>query len=1227
MNKIARFGTILLLFIGNIANAQTIVWTGAANSDFFNEANWKDSVTNAIPAAGTINPGTIDPGTNINLTLQINSAAAVITASGSIQFGTGSLAVGLANLTATSLSGGNVTVNSGGYIDLSSPTPFQNNVQINFTSGIGWVRTTNYKASAVSASNLGQIKVNGSASVYQTNLRLDHYYLNGCVIRANLAATTPLTVYDSANLQGTSALITVNTLHSGTAIAGTMNNKTESFLLKKGFMVTFANETDGTGKSKNYIASEADLVINSLPKDLLNSVSFIRVMPWNWVTKKGRTDIETDLNTSWVYKWNNTLNTTLDWEYAPMAWGWTGAETDDVPIYTGKYNSTHVMSFNEPDNCTGQSGQYTTGLNSLKLCDTDAAVFYHKNLMKTGMRLVSPGCTEDASRATGWLKEFYDKATIQDIRIDVIAVHWYDWGNNPTVNTNPTAAQVFSRFQNYITTIHNLYGLPIWITEFNANPARSQTINAGFMALALPWLESLDYVERYNWFPYNTGTDFYTDVANTNISSVGTTYRDQASTPSVPEESVFLYNNLQNVALNKTATASSTYSTFTASKAVDGDTSTTASRWVKNFGAIGDVNYSILPAWLEVNLLGSYTINSIRIIEDINASKDFGFEVWDVTLNAGAGGWSSVLTVTNNPSSPLTTYKTFTPVSTTKVRLNITGHNDTGYIRMFELEVYGEPNNPTWAGTTSSAWTVATNWNTGIVPDKYSNVTIAGGAPNQPTISTTLTVNSLNIAAGATLTVTAPNFTVTAAIANSGAMTLANNSNLIQGGSINANTGNINVNRNSNALKQLDYTMWSSPVANQNLLAFSPKTTTTRFYKYNGTTNVYNAVDPSITSFADGTGYLIRMPNTDPTVGYNAGTATLVYPGVFTGIPNNGTVKLSSLTSDRFYSIGNPYPSTISAASFLTGNLTGGTLYFWRKTNGVVNSNSAYAVYTTLGATAAGAVAPNNIVPNGTIQVGQGFIVKTTGTSLTFTNAMRLGNTSTQFLKTKQVAEPDRIWLNLTNTTGVFSQTLVGYMEGATLGFDNGIDGKSINDAKVALTSSINNEEYTIQGRPAPFDPSDIVALNFKTDVAGDYTIALDHFDGVFANGQDIYLADSKTGVETILKAAAYSFTAAAGVDNARFSLKYQKTLKVDAPTFNENSVQVYKINGSLYVNSGTIAISNISVFDIQGRLIAEQKNVKATKASIKDLKATNQVLIVKITGEDNSEVSKKVVY
>ncbi len=550
MNKKLHFGTFLFLFIGFFASAQTIVWTGAAaDNNFFTEANWKDSVTNVIPSAGTINPGS-----NISLALLINTAA-TITASGSIQFSTGSLTLGAATVSTTSISGGNLTINEGGYLNLSATSPLLNNVQINFTSGIGWVRTTAYDANAVSTTNLGQIKVNGAASVYQTNLRLDHYYLNGCVVRANLSSTTPLTVYDGINTLGNSAAITVNTLHSGSSIAGSMNNRIKSFVLKKGFMATVAIENDGTGKSKNYIASETDLVINTLPVALRNSISFIRVMPWNWVTKKGRTDYETDLNSTWVYKWNNTQNTTLDWEYVPMAWTFSGAnEASDINLYVGEYNCTHVLGFNEPDSCDGQGGQYPSGPTDLKLCNPDVAVAYYKNLMKTGMRLVSPATREGGYRTTDWLYEFITKATAQDVRIDAIAVHWYDWGSNPVGTPNATAAQIFARFQTYIINLENAFNLPIWITEFNANPARSNATNAAFIALALPWLETRSSVERYAWFPYNVGTHYYGwDEAlnngnggqtNTTKNAVGTNFANQVSTPSIPENTVDANNNL-----------------------------------------------------------------------------------------------------------------------------------------------------------------------------------------------------------------------------------------------------------------------------------------------------------------------------------------------------------------------------------------------------------------------------------------------------------------------------------------------------------------------------------------------------------------------------------------------------------------------------------------------------------------------------------------------------------
>uniref|UniRef100_UPI00286BA52C T9SS sorting signal type C domain-containing protein n=1 Tax=Flavobacterium sp. TaxID=239 RepID=UPI00286BA52C len=527
-----------------------------------------------------------------------------------------------------------------------------------------------------------------------------------------------------------------------------------------------------------------------------------------------------------------------------------------------------------------------------------------------------------------------------------------------------------------------------------------------------------------------------------------------------------------------------------------------------------------------------------------------------------------------------------------------------------------------WIGATDTSWTNAGNWSAGI-PDQNSDVSIVP-APNAPVITGNVNINSLSIVSTSLTVNSGSNLTVTGAITNTGTMTLASNANLIQSGTTNTNTGNITVNRNSNLLNRFDYTIWSSPTTNAALFlkTFSPATLDTRFYNYDEPSNLYSVIaSPTTTPFTTGAGYLIRMPDTD--AGY---PSAITYAGAFTGVPNNGDISKSITNNGVTYGynmIGNPYPSTIDAQAFITANTANieSSLYFWRKINAA--AGSAYAVYNPMGSTSA---TPSSALPNGNIQVGQGFFVKakTGATTVSFNNAMRVANNQNQFFKTKSVVDKNRVWLNLTNTSGAFSQVLVGYTTDAIQGIDI-FDAKYFNDSSIALTSNINNEEYTIQGRPT-FDASDVVALNFKTDVAGDYTIALDHFDGLFSTGQDIYLKDNKTGTETDLKIAVYNFTAVAGVDNTRFSLKYQKTLKVDAPAFNENSVRVYKNNGTLYVNSGNIAINNIKVFDIQGRLIIEQKNVKANSTTIKDSKATNQVFIVKIVGEDNSIVTKKVL-
>jgi len=207
-----------------------------------------------------------------------------------------------------------------------------------------------------------------------------------------------------------------------------------------------------------------------------------------------------------------------------------------------KKKITHIMSFNEADNCADQSGQYG------QLCVHDTAAISHKHLMKTGLRIVSPSCRE--SEELRWLKSVNDLMVPAGTRMDVIGMHWYDWGG---LNLASDANSIFTRFKNKVIAAYNYYKMPIWITEFNANKNRSRAVQDAFLLLALPWLESTPYVERYAYFQPDGGNGSFLD-SNGNLTTTGNIYLNQVSTPSVPESYVNTYNNNLQSRMNEITT-------------------------------------------------------------------------------------------------------------------------------------------------------------------------------------------------------------------------------------------------------------------------------------------------------------------------------------------------------------------------------------------------------------------------------------------------------------------------------------------------------------------------------------------------------------------------------------------------------------------------------------------------------------------------------------------------
>lgn len=453
---------------------------------------------------------------------------------------------------------------------------------------------------------------------------------------------------------------------------------------------------------------------------------------------------------------------------------------------------------------------------------------------------------------------------------------------------------------------------------------------------------------------------------------------------------------------------------------------------------------------------------------------------------------------------------------------------------------------------------------------------------------------------------------------NNNNFTVKDGANLIQIDDDAVNTGNIKVEVTSNPFVRLEYTFWSSPIAGQGLQAFSPQTLANRIYSYNPTNDTYIQASGV---FGKGVGYLFRAPNN-----WNDTTPTS-YNGEFTGVPHNGVASIpTSIALGGYYGVGNPYPSTIDAGLFFDLNTEADVMYFWTNTNPPVGGTyegvpNNYATYTLAGgASAAGGTS----VPNGNIAVGQGFIVRTTGEdSIIFNNSLRSTNQG-MFFKAMDT-EKHRFWLNLSTDNTVLNQTMVAYMDGATEGFDAQIDGQMFGYYGSALYSVIADEssDYVIQGRSLPFADSDAVVLGFRAVQSGSYTISLANFDGLFTDGQDIYLKDNATEVIHDLKGSAYTFVSDEGVFNNRFEVVYKTTgdLNVNNPELNNNKWVVYSQGNGFQIETQGFEMKEVVVYDMLGRRVYNS-TAEGTSHTISNI--VNGVLIVKVITTDNQTLIRK---
>jgi GEVED domain len=576
-----------------------------------------------------------------------------------------------------------------------------------------------------------------------------------------------------------------------------------------------------------------------------------------------------------------------------------------------------------------------------------------------------------------------------------------------------------------------------------------------------------------------------------------------------------------------------------------------------------------------------------------------------------------------------------------------------------------------WNGITSTDWATASNWTPSGEPTASDYcVIIPSGTPFSPIISSDAFCGDLTINSGATLTVNSGiAVEVQDFVQTDGTLTMNNNSSLVQIDDVpNLGAGNMVYKRNVSTLHGYDYIYWSSPVASQPINGLYATPTMGSKYYWNTLVNNGNGASGNTSqgnwSVASGTmnvgkGYIVRASFNSGWLGNLTST--------FTGIPNNGTITVPiargsfqggipyvgingmtiSNMDDNMNLIGNPYPSSVRALDFLgftsNANTIEGFIYLWtHSTAPSTTSNPFYSSYITnyftsdyltynSSGTSSG---PGSF--NGYIAAGQSFFITMkdgptdSSQSVTFTNDMRSQSyNNSQFYKTASMAavenDKHRIWLDLVDSSLHSTRTLVGYVNGATLGKDRNFDAYTkVNDSNI-IYSLVDGESQVIQGRPVPFDSNDQVQLGFHAAASGNYTIAIGAVDGLFLDGQAIYLEDKLTDTIYDLRQAPYVFSSTEGTFNSRFVLRYTNTaLSSNQYNLSANAAAIVS-NKQLQIKA-TETITSIQVYDISGKLVKTYLPTLKSNELIEEFPFEKGVYFAKIKLDNGSLVTQKVM-
>ncbi len=463
-----------------------------------------------------------------------------------------------------------------------------------------------------------------------------------------------------------------------------------------------------------------------------------------------------------------------------------------------------------------------------------------------------------------------------------------------------------------------------------------------------------------------------------------------------------------------------------------------------------------------------------------------------------------------------------------------------------------------------------------------------------------------------------------------------------------------------------DYTYWSSPVATADVDVALGFALPERRFWFNASNYLdinNDDIDDNDDDWqpAQGTGQMVigrGYAATHSNIGFVSGTS---YQYNFAGALNTGDysylLAYNASNIDHWNLVGNPYPSAIDVDQlFLDNTAIKDVVYLWSHFRDPLEINPGNEVFNfnqndyliingTMeignGSDINGDATINGLdIPARSVASGQSFFVSSASANpILFNNDMRISgdNSNDDFYRSPVVNDYNKLWINLNSDNGAYSQTGIGYVDGATDEFDDmNYDAKRnesyTNAATIySIIDGVNDMKFAIQGKSlSTISNEEVIPLGFSNNImeATIFTIKALKFEGEFLNNNDIYIKDNLLNTLHNLKDSDFTFTSETGEFNNRFEIVFNaNALSTKEHTLDSNDLTITELSdGTVQIKiNSNLTITNVEILDITGRKIYSLQGHNSTEVyDLSQLSKAAYIAKVKLSNEQ--VISKKAI-